>query len=174
MLEVWIGIIATSVLLYWSRRSFSSPRLHGFYRTFAFQAILFLILLRLRTWFYDPFAWHQVFSWILLAGSLVLARHGFFLLKKVGRPDGRIENTTVLVRAGAYRWIRHPLYTSLLLLGWGVYFKKPDLVGFLLAVVASVFLYATAVVEERENLARFGASYTAYLQDTHRFIPYLF
>jgi protein-S-isoprenylcysteine O-methyltransferase Ste14 len=174
MAELIIGILVSIVIIYLSRQSLGSAQMHGFYRFFAFEAILVSILLRVRTWFHDPFSWHQLISWILLLASLALVIHGFWLLRKIGRPEGRIENTRVLVRIGVYHWIRHPLYASLLGLAWGVYFKDPNLVGFLLACVASAFLYATAAVEEKENLARFGKDYKDYMEETRRFIPYLF
>jgi len=36
------------------------------------------------------------------------------------------------------------------------------------------FLTATAVIEEKENLVRFGAPYAAYMKHTRRFVPFLF
>ncbi len=42
-----------------------------------------------------------------------------------------------------------------------------------LVLGGSGFLVATAVVEERENLSRFGAAYQAYMQRTRRFVPFL-
>jgi protein-S-isoprenylcysteine O-methyltransferase Ste14 len=43
-----------------------------------------------------------------------------------------------------------------------------------LAPITSGFLIATAVAEERENLASFGAPYAAYMKRTRRFVPFLF
>jgi protein-S-isoprenylcysteine O-methyltransferase Ste14 len=79
----------------------------------------------------------------------------------------------MLVEVGVYRFIRHPMYASVLALGWGAFLKRPSIVGLALALCASGFLAATAVVEERENVARFGASYTAYMKGTRRFVPFL-
>ena len=67
---------------------------------------------------------------------------------------------------GAYRYIRHPLYASLVCLGWGAFFKDVTLLGFLLVVAMSAFLTATAKVEEAENLRKFGDSYAAYMKKT--------
>ncbi|MGB9072376.1 MAG: isoprenylcysteine carboxylmethyltransferase family protein [Terriglobales bacterium] len=102
-------------------------------------------------------------------------------LVKVGKPartDRReeeigIEATTTLVTVGAYRYIRHPLYASLLCLGWGAFFKHVTLFGFLLVVTLSAFLTATAKVEEAENLRKFGDSYAAYMKKTKMFVPFL-
>ena len=156
-------------------------RTHGFYRFFAFECILALILLNADRWFTNPFSLAQVASWLLLMGSAVLVLHGAHLLVKVGKPsrtDRReeeigIEATTKLVIAGAYRYIRHPLYASLLCLGWGAFFKHITWLGLLLVVAQSAFLAATAKVEEAENLRKFGDSYTAYMKKTKMFVPFL-
>ena len=105
--------------------------------------------------------------------SLFLVAHGFYLLRVIGKPSGYIENTTVLVKRGAYRYIRHPLYASLLWFAWGVFFKSPSLVGGALALVATGSLMATARVEEGENLRKFGAEYAAYMKETKLFVPFL-
>jgi protein-S-isoprenylcysteine O-methyltransferase Ste14 len=79
------------------------------------------------------------------------------------------------VTRGAYRFIRHPMYASLLLLAWGIFFKDPaSLAGLALAGLASLCLYLTARVEESENLRRFGEEYRVYMRGTKRFIPFLF
>jgi protein-S-isoprenylcysteine O-methyltransferase Ste14 len=58
---------------------------------------------------------------------------------------------------------------------WCAYLKAPCAVsGIVLAPVASAFFIATAVAEERENLASFGAAYAAYMKRTRRFVPFLF
>jgi protein-S-isoprenylcysteine O-methyltransferase Ste14 len=151
-----------------------NPRSHGFYRLFAFESILILIVLNLDNWISDPFSVHQIVSWLLLLCSIVLAAQGFYLLHTVGRPRSGIENTTTLVIVGAYKYIRHPLYSSLLFLAWGVFFKDMSLLGGILVLVATAFLIATAKSEEVENIQKFGAEYAAYMKTTKMFIPFLF
>jgi protein-S-isoprenylcysteine O-methyltransferase Ste14 len=43
-----------------------------------------------------------------------------------------------------------------------VFFKQPSPIGGLLAMVASAALWATARVEERENVEKFGDEYATY------------
>jgi len=165
---VSVGIFVVS----W--QSLRNPRSHGFYRFFAFESILILILLNLERWFSNPFSVNQIVSWLLLLCSIVLAAHGFYLLHVIGRPKSGIESTTTLVMVGAYKYIRHPLYSSLLFLAWGAFFKSPSWLGGILALVASVFLVATAKVEESENIRNFGADYGVDMKTTKMFIPLLF
>jgi protein-S-isoprenylcysteine O-methyltransferase Ste14 len=138
-----------------------------------------LVLLNAKLWFFDPYTVRQLVSWILLIVSLFLAVHSFRLLKQIGQPDGRkgtiegFEKTTRLVTVGAYHYIRHPMYSSLLGLGWGAFLKGISLYSIILVIICTAALIATAKVEEAENLERFGEKYTAYMQRTKMFIPYL-
>ncbi|UCH62678.1 MAG: isoprenylcysteine carboxylmethyltransferase family protein [Fidelibacterota bacterium] len=149
------------------------PRSHGFPRFFAFMAILGLLVLNVDHWFVAPFTPLHIVSWALLTASLLLVIHGFYLLRVVGQPRENIEDTTKLVRVGAYRYIRHPLYSSLLCLVWGICLKDPSLLSIGLALAATAALIATARTEEVENLQRFGDDYVAYMEKTKLFIPYL-
>jgi protein-S-isoprenylcysteine O-methyltransferase Ste14 len=177
-----VFLLVTAWLAYVSRASLLVPRSHGFYRFFVWEAILALGLLNVDAWFRDPFSWHQLISWFLLAVSLFLVIHGIRLLRQIGKPDeGRddspmiaFEKTTELVTAGAFRYIRHPLYSSLLFLAWGVFFKAPSWVGGLLALAATLCLVVTAKVEEVEDIRFFGPAYEEYRKQTKMFIPFLF
>jgi protein-S-isoprenylcysteine O-methyltransferase Ste14 len=177
-----VFVLATAGLVYLSRASLLAPRSHGFHRFFAWEAILALALLNLDVWFHDPLSWHQLISWPMLLLSLFLVLHGVSLLKGRGKVDARrddvpmvaFEKTTALVTTGAYRYIRHPLYSSLLFLAWGIFFKSPSWLGGLLALTATLFLVATARVEEAADIRFFGPSYEEYMKRTKMFIPFLF
>ena len=183
LVRVAIFFAASAVIVLLSWRPLRDLRSHGFYRFFAFELLSALILLNVPVWFRDPLSARQLVSWSLGAVSIGLAIEGFRLLRAIGRPAPTaarsanlpFENTTTLVTVGAYRLIRHPLYASLLALVWCAYLKDPfAIAGIVLAVSASGFLIATAVAEERENLASFGAAYAAYMKRTRRFVPFLF
>ncbi|MGB5873873.1 MAG: methyltransferase, partial [Bacteroidota bacterium] len=74
---------------------------------------------------------------------------------------------------GAYRYIRHPLYASLIYLAWGTFLKDISWLTFAVVAVTTAFLFATARVEERENVEHFGESYLEYSARTKMFIPYV-
>jgi protein-S-isoprenylcysteine O-methyltransferase Ste14 len=183
LLRVVIFLAASAAIILLSWRPLRDVRSHGFYRFFAFELLAALILLNAPMWLRDPLSGRQLVSWLLGAVSIGLAIEGFRLLRAIGRPapaaagstNLAFENTTTLVTEGAYRWIRHPLYASLLALVWCAYLKDPWAIAVVvLAAGASGFLIATAVAEERENLARFGAAYAAYMKRTRRFVPFVF
>jgi protein-S-isoprenylcysteine O-methyltransferase Ste14 len=170
-----ILFIAGSVFISWiSIPSLRQAGSHGFFRFFAWEAILGMFVLNVRSWFVHPFAWYQIISWILLVTSLVPVIWGIVLLRKAGKPKDAFEATTQLVQRGIYRFIRHPLYASLLYLAWGIFFKSPGLLDGCLAIITSAFLYATARADENECLVKFGKEYAGYMKRTKRFIPFLF
>lgn len=180
----WIvfGVVSTLIAAI-SWKSLRNPRSHGFYRFFAWEAILALFVLNVNRWFYKPFAWNQIIAWLLLLLCLIPLAFGIHSLRTRGKPakqrDGDssllgFEKTTTLVTSGIYHYIRHPLYSSLLLLTWGIFFKAPSLPGITLSVIASLFLIATARADETECINFFGPPYQEYMLKTKRFIPYLF
>lgn len=183
MVRIAFFVAGSAALVWLSWRSLRHLGAHGFYRFFAFELLWALILLNVPVWFRDPFSVRQFVSYVLGVASIIWAIEGFRLLALIGKPSAdavqstnfAFENTTALVTVGAYRFIRHPLYASLLALDWAAWLKRP-LAGdnIALALGATAFLTATAVVEERENLVRFGALYAAYMKKTKRFVPFLF
>lgn len=181
-LLVFVG--ASAVLAYVSRASLTSPRAHGFYRLLAWEFILASAFLNFRSfgqWFGDALCLRQLVSWVLLFGSFVPAVWGAQLLRAHGRPraardDRQLfewEKTTQLVTAGPFKYVRHPLYSSLLMLAWGVFFKRPSGAAGALAFCATALLVATAKAEESENCSYFGAAYRTYMQETKMFIPFV-
>jgi protein-S-isoprenylcysteine O-methyltransferase Ste14 len=77
------------------------------------------------------------------------------------------------VSVGIFKYIRHPLYSSLLFLAWGAFLKDISLASGVLVLAATLFLFATAKVEEAEDLSKFGARYAEYMKKTTRFVPFL-
>lgn len=181
--KIVVFAVASSVLIYISRGSLSVPRSHGFYRFFAWEFILALFLLNGYAWFQKPLSWPQLISWFLLILSLVTLVFGIHALRSRGKPSRQregepqllaFEKTSTLVTTGIYRYIRHPLYSSLLMLAWGIFFKAPSGLGLVLAVGATVFLVLTARADEAECIRFFETEYQEYMNHTKMFIPYVF
>ena len=126
MIETIIFILGSITIIWISFPSLRQPGSHGFYRFFAWEIILGMFALNLRGWFVKPFTWYQIISWILLIVCLLPIIYGIILLRTVGKPTDELEATTQLVTKGIYRFIRHPLYASLLYLAWGIFFKSPS------------------------------------------------
>jgi len=175
--------IAGSAALAWvSRGALRRPGSHGFFRFFAWECMLALIVLNLPVWHLDPLAPHQLASWLLLVLSAWLPVHAYRRLKASGRPSAArdddvallgFEKTSALVTSGAFRYIRHPMYTALMLLTWGAFLKHFSGTGLALALAATALLVLTALRDEKECIAHFGEAYRAYMRGTRRFIPFV-
>ena len=180
----WIVFsLLTLFLIYISRASLRAPRSHGFYRFFAWEFMLALFLINEKFRFQNPFAWYQLIARTLLIASLIPLAFGVSALKSRGKPTANregdpsllaFEKTTQLVTSGVYKYIRHPLYSSLFLLTWGMFFKLPSITGGTLTAVATLFLVLTAKADEAECIQFFGPAYNDYMKKTKMFIPYLF
>lgn len=178
-----VFVLATAILVYISRGSLLKPRSHGFPRFFAWEVIVILFLLNMDMWVRDPFSLNQIISWILLFGCLIPLGFGVAHLIRKGKPtESRsdepqllaFEKTTSLVTTGIYHYIRHPLYASLLWLAWGICFKHLTVLTILLALIATIFIFATARADEAECIQFFGDSYKQYMLKTKRFLPFVF
>ena len=179
--QLLIILVSTILLIALSWRSLRWPHYHGFYRFFAWELIVIQIAVNLPVWFKTPFRWYQLISWFLLCMSIYVGYQGISLLNRLGgkriknnnNPNYPFENTSNLVTEGIYAYIRHPMYCSLLLLSWGVFFKLPSVWGILLVFSASICLYLTVRMEEKENIQRFGDRYLEYMTHSNMFIPHI-
>ena len=182
IIQMTIFVIGTIIILFVSKKSLGDFKAHGFYRFFVFEFTLLLVALNIPFWISKPFSPLQILSWIFLTFSLYPLTASVYLLKKLGGPRKRdeqsanfkFENTTRLVADGIYKYIRHPMYSSLLFLCLGALLKNISVYTILIAISTIVFLIFTARAEEKENIKFFGQPYQDYIRKTEMFIPYIF
>jgi protein-S-isoprenylcysteine O-methyltransferase Ste14 len=164
-----------------SWRSLFSLKNHGFYRWVVWECILWLAIQNHRHLIVETFDLQQLISSALMTASLVFVLAALWMMRKMGHVNRQrrdqtlfgFEKTTVLVESGIFRYVRHPMYSSLMFLAWGIYLRRVE--AWLLAVtlVATGACIRAAWVEEKENTAYFGESYRHYMRRTKRFIPYI-
>jgi protein-S-isoprenylcysteine O-methyltransferase Ste14 len=184
-MEKTIVFIACSIpLIILSWRTLFNVRSHGFYRFLSWEMILWLFLSNYKFWFVHPFSPVQVVSWFLLIVSAYLAITGALTIRKKGKSGKvrknrkekelyRLEETTELIESGVFRYIRHPLYSSLICLTWGIFLKNPTLLLAMAAVFSTICLFITATIEERECILYFGDPYREYMKKSKRFFPFI-
>lgn len=83
-----------------------------------------------------------------------------------------INKEQTLVTQGPYRWVRHPMYTSFVLLWIGFLLLAANWFIGLTGILA--FLWAILVrtpKEEQMMIGRFGEQYITYMQHTGRYLP---
>lgn len=179
--KVILFIALSLPVIYLSKQTLFDIKSHGFPRFFAWECIIGLIVANYKFWFVEPSSVNQVISWLLLAISAYMLIAGVLLLRRARKPgivrvDDKLfkfEKTTELVTTGIFKYVRHPLYASLLFLTWGIYFKHPTVIMTLVALLSSVLLWFTAVGDEKECIDYFGDSYRDYMKGTKRFIPFV-
>ncbi len=165
-----------------SWRSLFNPGSHGFYRFLSWECILWIFMKNCRYWFSNPDTINQVFSWfflfislsVLIPGIISLRRRGDQSMKRHDKNLYEFEKTTQLVDTGIYKYIRHPLYSSLLFLTWGICLKNPNGGVVAVSIVSTATLLITAMLDEKECISYFGDEYKKYMQGTKRFFPFLF
>ena len=180
-MQISLFILGTFILICLSWRALSNLRSHGFYRFFVFEGLLVLLIRKQPHWFVEPLSLPQLVSWLLLGISIIFIVRSIIMLRRYGGHAERdtlpenyaFENTSRIVQKGPYRYVRHPMYSSLLFLTWGAFFKQMTVLDFILALLMTGFLLATAKIEERENIQFFGDKYVDYMKRTKIFIPWV-
>ena len=179
--KVILFIALSLPVIYLSKRSLFDIKSHGFPRFFSWECIMALFVANYKFWFVEPLSVHQVISWLLLVVSAYMVVAGTLLLNRARKPGVvrvdeklfKFEKTTELVTTGIFKYIRHPLYSSLIFLTWGIYFKHPTVIMSFVALLSSVLLWFTSSGDEKECIAYFGDSYREYMTVTKRFIPFI-
>jgi protein-S-isoprenylcysteine O-methyltransferase Ste14 len=110
-------------------------------------------------------------AWLLLAcggllgaWSLTSNRPGNFNIRPLPRAGGQ------LVQSGPYRWIRHPMYSAVMLCGLACVWANPLAWAWGAQLALMAVLASKAAVEERWMLVA-HAGYADYRARTWRFVP---
>jgi protein-S-isoprenylcysteine O-methyltransferase Ste14 len=77
-----------------------------------------------------------------------------------------------LVTSGPYRFVRHPIYSGLLIAVLGTALAT-NLIGLIIVVVLGAYFYYSATVEEKNLTATFPTAYPAYRSTTKMLIPFI-
>jgi protein-S-isoprenylcysteine O-methyltransferase Ste14 len=132
---------------------------------FAVAGLVFLIMTK------HLFAAHPagMIIQVLAAGLMIWARITFGF-----RSFHALANTTKgsLVTNGPYRWLRHPVYVSVIYFVWAGALSSPHLYAMAATVFISASLIARMLLEEK-LLKQDYPEYTAYSEHTFLIIPFL-
>jgi protein-S-isoprenylcysteine O-methyltransferase Ste14 len=142
------------------------------------QLILFGIFL--ITWILDSFVFHRstflvdssplLIRFIFLATALAAA---FFLFKSGHEAVIGEQRPARIISAGAFGYVRHPLYLGSILVYLGLTVSTASLFCLALLVVIVLFYNYIAGYEEKLMEAKFGQAYIAYRENTGKWIPRL-
>ncbi len=102
-----------------------------------------------------------VFAWSVVS----LGGNNFTIM-----PDPRAGNT--LSKRGIYRFVRHPMYTAVLLCGAAVSFGEPSVWRWSALAICTLVLLTKIHYEERQLTAR-HPDYPAVMKGVARLVPFL-
>ena len=102
------------------------------------------------------------FLWILMHNRL-----GNFNIQPLPKAEG------MLVTTGPYRWIRHPMYTTVLLGGAALAPMAQPALGWALWLFLALVLWTKSLFEE-QWMQEQHPGYSAYRLTSKRFIPLVF
>lgn len=111
----------------------------------------------------------------LLAGNLVVVI-GLVVLVWAARNLGSaltpllLPNGAGLTAHGAYRWMRHPIYTGVMLACLGAAIGSGTVLAYAATIVVAVFFEAKTRLEERWLVGAYDG-YAAYAARTGKFVP---
>jgi protein-S-isoprenylcysteine O-methyltransferase Ste14 len=119
--------------------------------------------LTLRALFFLSIAGQIWGTWSLKSADLFGAR-------ALLRNQSAAQPPPPIVIGGPYRWVRHPLYLTTLLMIW----SHPDLIAdrLLFNVLFTVWIIAGAVLEEHDLIGIYGDDYRKYQLSVPMLIPY--
>lgn len=137
-------------------------------------AVAYSILWQNRFWERPLPTWRLGASVLFLALAALLSWISARALGRQWRIDAGLNPDHELVTSGPYRWVRHPIYTSMLCLILSTGFLVTPVV--VLGVAIIVFMSGTQIrvrIEDQLLAARFGDQFREYRRTIPAYIPFL-
>lgn len=78
-----------------------------------------------------------------------------------------------LIRGGPYRWVRHPIYSGILLALFGTAVARRQLIGFIAVAFFLIGFLIKSRIEEQLMRKTFGEQYLEYTRSTGALVPRL-
>ena len=138
------------------------------YTLVSIQMIAILLIL-VTGW---PLAGYIPLLIVQIAGVLL----GVWAIAVMGRTNTNItplvKQSAVLVTNGPYTFVRHPMYSAVLLTIWPLIMDQYSLFRLTIGVVLTIDLVVKLLYEE-SLLKKHFAGYESYMRETKRLIPFV-
>jgi protein-S-isoprenylcysteine O-methyltransferase Ste14 len=180
----FIGLCFAIFVGFWAVTAFTTKRTVESRSRWAgpFLLIGFVYMLVRAGFLHAPWMNRLLWPHVLLTGLLgdALALAGLVVMIWARVTIGRnwsggvvLKENHEMVTSGPYRFVRHPIYSGLLLLvlGWAVWRGSP--VGFLALTAMLPLLGLKARAEEQLMIDHFGDAYRSYRARVKALIPYV-
>jgi len=141
--------------------------------------LLFMVLLVMYAVNPARLAWSAVAFpvWLRWTGVAIYAAAIILLMWTMKTLGPNLTDTVVtrrahsLVRRGPYRFVRHPFYLSVALLGIGSMLAAANWFLALVGITFFSLIRMRTRIEEQKLVERFGDAYRTYMAETGRFWP---
>lgn len=152
-----------------SRLSYTALVVVGFYVVFSVNAVQPW----LRVHLFPPSRAAEILGVVMTAAGI-----GFAFWARVYLGGNWSGAVTVkvghqLVRTGPYRWVRHPIYTGLILALLGTALERRQVRGLIAVLLVYIGFKMKSKIEERAMTDAFGAEYADYSRSTGAIVPKL-
>lgn len=121
---------------------------------------------------FSPFLFHLI-GGALITTAILIILTGMKSLGKAMTPFPYPIGNAPLIQEGLYRFVRHPLYSGVVLAGFGVSLWRRNVLAAGLSVALAVLLKAKADQEEVWLIQKFP-EYEVYRKKTKQFIPFIY
>lgn len=111
----------------------------------------------------DAFKWIGIMSILISAYSIRKS----LTVMPIPKDHGQ------LALDGLYKYVRHPMYTSVLIFSLGLALSSGELYKYVLVIGLSFLFYYKSVYEEKFLIRKY-AGYDKYAKNTPRFVPRIF
>jgi protein-S-isoprenylcysteine O-methyltransferase Ste14 len=138
------------------------------------QVISYVLLGLGRFWEVRPAAWRVGLSVLFLGLAILLSWTSTRALGKHLRFDAALSAGHELVQSGAYGFLRHPIYSSMLCLLLGTGFMACPAIRFIPAVL--IFLAGTEIrvrIEDKLLADGFGDQFRQYRKRVSAYVPFV-
>ena len=140
---------------------------------------MILAILFIGVWLSDTFIFKYstgLNEYILLAvrlpvGIILLILSGYLARASMKIVFGEVRTEPAVIRDRIYKYLRHPMYVSEILLYLGLLLINLSIIAAIVWLAAIVFLYFICRYEEKLLLERFGADYEQYMREVPMWIP---
>lgn len=182
-------IIITSWIILWllwlitsffqKRSKEKPPLLARMFYSGLFAISIFLLLFSSRIYILNYIIIYvstlvNILAIIFSISGLIICIYSRIILGSNWSKDVMIKKDHQLITKGPYKYIRHPIYTGLLMLYLGTMLAIGNVGSVLGFIILAFSFYLKANEEENLMIKNFGERYILYQRETKKFLPYLY
>lgn len=134
--------------------------------------IVYFLLPLWSLWFHLPFP--SLLRWVGVILGIITLPLIIWIHRTLGRYYGaelRVIDEHVIITAGPYSRVRHPMYTVFILITLSTLLIIANLFVTIFTLLIIIMLYPISKREEQMLITQFGDQYRDYMRRTGRFLP---